>query len=66
MEGEDITREARKPVTSLPAEIPGFFHEMDASGAWTAVPIIVTACEPGGPVDERFFQDTLARMRARL
>jgi microcystin degradation protein MlrC len=66
VEREDITREARKPVTSLPAEIPGFFREMDASGAWTPVPIIVTACEPGGPVDERFFQDTLARMRARL
>ena len=39
---------------------------MDASGPWTPLPIIVTACEPGGPVDERFFQDTLARMRARL
>ena len=65
-EGEDITREARKPVTSLPAEIPGFFGEMDASGPWTPLPIIVTACEPGGPVDERFFQETLARMRARL
>jgi microcystin degradation protein MlrC len=39
---------------------------MDASGPWTPLPIIVTACEPGGPVDERFFQQTLARMRARL
>ena len=65
-EGEDITREARKPVTSLPAEIPGFFREMDASGPWTPLPIIVTACEPGGPVEARFFQQTLARMRARL
>ena len=65
-EGEGITREARKPVTSLPAEIPGFFREMDASGPWTPLPLIVTACEPGGPVDERFFQETLARMRARL
>ena len=65
-EGEDITREARKPVTSLPAEIPGFFREMDASGPWTPLPIVVTACEPGGPVEARFFQQTLARMRARL
>ena len=30
-------------------------------GPWTPVPIIVTACEPGGPVDERFFQATLGR-----
>lgn len=66
VEGDDIAREARKPVTSLPAEIPGFFGDMDASGPWTPLPIIVTACEPGGPVDERFFQQTLARMRVRL
>jgi microcystin degradation protein MlrC len=66
VEGDDITGEARKPVSSLPAEIPAFFREMDARGPWIPLPIIVTACEPGGPVDERFFQDTLARMRARL
>jgi microcystin degradation protein MlrC len=66
VEGEDISREARKRVTSLPKEIPAFYREMDALGAWTPVPIIVTACEPGGPVDERFFKATLAAMRERL
>jgi microcystin degradation protein MlrC len=65
-EGEDITREARKDVSALPAEIPGFYREMDALGKWTPVPVLVTAAEPGGPVDERFFQATLAAMRARL
>ena len=65
-EGEDIVREARKPAPALPAEMPGFFREMDALGKWTPIPIIVTACEPGGPVDERFFQATLAAMRQRL
>jgi len=64
--GEEITREARKEVSALPAEIPAFYGEMDALGPWTPVPIIVTACEPGGPVDERFFQATLAEMRAGL
>jgi microcystin degradation protein MlrC len=65
-EGEDISREARKNISALPAEIPGFYRQMDALGAWTPVPVIVTAAEPGGPVDERFFQATLAAMRARL
>ena len=65
-EGEDISRDARREVSALPAEIPGFYHEMDALGAWTAVPLIVTAAEPGGPVDEGFFQATLAAMRGRL
>jgi microcystin degradation protein MlrC len=65
-EGEDITRQARQPVSALPAEIPAFHREMDKSGSWIPVPIIVTAAEPGGPVDERFFQATLASMRSRL
>jgi microcystin degradation protein MlrC len=65
-EGEDIVREARKQAPALPAEMPGFFREMDVLGKWTPVPIIVTACEPGGPVDDGFFQATLAAMRERL
>jgi microcystin degradation protein MlrC len=64
--GDEITPEARKDTSSLPAEIPAFYREMDALGPWTPVPIIVTACEPGGPVDEGFFQSTLADMRKRL
>ena len=66
VEGDDISREARKSVSPLPAEMPAFYRDMDAAGAWTPLPIIVTACEPGGPVDENFFQTTLARMRAAL
>jgi microcystin degradation protein MlrC len=66
VEGEDISRDARREVSSLPAELPGFYGEMDATGPWTPVPILVTACEPGGPVDEAFFQATLAEMRKRL
>src|SRR5688572_19734429 len=65
-EGEDIAREARKQASALPAEVPAFYREMDALGPWTPVPIVVTACEPGGPVDEGFFQSTLAEMRKRL
>lgn len=66
VEGEDITREARKVPSSLPAEVPAFYGEMDRLGAWTPVPIVVTGCEPGGPVEEGFFQRTLASMRKRL
>jgi len=64
--GEDISRAARQHISALPAEVPAFYREMDALGPWTPVPIVVTACEPGGPVDERFFQATLAAMRERL
>lgn len=66
VEGDDISREARKQVSRLPAEIPAFYREMDALGPWTPVPVIVTAAEPGGPVDEQFFHATLEAMRERL
>jgi microcystin degradation protein MlrC len=66
LEGEDIGREARKEAPAMPAEVPGFYREMDALGKWQPLPVIVTSCEPGGPVDERFFQATLAAMRGRL
>jgi microcystin degradation protein MlrC len=66
VEGEDITRAARAPVSALPAEVPAFYREMDTLGSWDPVPVIVTACEPGGPVDEAFFQRTLAAMRKHL
>ncbi len=66
VEGDAVTREARKDPSSLPAEVPAFYAEMDRLGPWTAVPILVTAAEPGGPVDEGFFQRTLAAMRKAL
>lgn len=66
VEGEDISREARREVSSLPAEIPAFYREMDALGDWRAVPLIVAAAEPGGPVEAGFFRRTLVAMRERL
>lgn len=65
-EGEDIGRGARREASALPAEIPAFYREMDALGAWSAVPLIVTAAEPGGPVEAGFFHRTLSAMRERL
>lgn len=64
--GDEITRDARKEVSALPKEIPAFYREMDAHGPWTPLPVIVTAAEPGGPVGERFFHQTLAKMKEGL
>jgi microcystin degradation protein MlrC len=66
VEGEDVSREARRDPSPLPAEVPAFYAEMDRLGPWTPVPILVTAAEPGGPVEEGFFRETLDRMRRRL
>src|SRR5688500_7643794 len=66
LEGADMLAEAATPAPAMPAEIPGFMEAMNASGAWEAVPILVTATEPGGPADPTFVEETLARMRALL
>lgn len=65
-EGEAMLAEAAKPAPAMPAEIPGFVEAMDATGPWEAVPIIITATEPGGPADASFVATTYQRMRSML
>ena len=65
-EGDAMLAEAAKPAPNMPAEIPGFIEVMNAGGAWQAVPIVIAAVEPGGPVEQRFFDATQARMRVML
>ena len=64
--GQALLDEAAKPAPAMPAEIPGFLAAMDATGPWEPVPILLTACEPGGPAEQRFVNQTLARMHALL
>ncbi len=65
--GDDILADVKKPNPGQPAEIAGFFAEMDRLGVdWEPVPIVVTAAEPSGPCDQRFLDATLKAMRGRL
>jgi microcystin degradation protein MlrC len=65
-EGEAVLAEAAKPAPAMPAEIPGFIEAMNAAGPWEAVPIVITATEPGAAADASFIEKTLERMRALL
>jgi microcystin degradation protein MlrC len=65
-EGAAVLAEAAKAAPAMPAEIPGFIEAMNRLGPWEAVPILITATEPGGPADQQFIDETLARMRALL
>jgi microcystin degradation protein MlrC len=65
-EGEAMLAEAAKPAPAMPAEIPGFVEAMNASGPWEAVPILITATEPGGAADHAFIERTLERMRTLI
>jgi microcystin degradation protein MlrC len=53
--GEAIVADARAEHSiQLPA-MPGFFREMDRGGPWTPVPLRVASAQPGGPVDQTYF-----------
>ncbi|KZD03389.1 M81 family metallopeptidase [Oceanibaculum pacificum] len=64
--GDRIVEEARSAnATTLP-DLPGFFAEMDRTGPWTPVPLRVALAQPGGPVDQDFFNGFLADIEAGL
>lgn len=66
LEGDDATREARVEAPRLMKEAVGFYRRMDELGEWEPVPILITSGSTGGPVDHRFFEETMARIRQGL
>ena len=65
--GDEILADLENDNPTQPAEVGGFVSEMNRLGvAWVPVPILVTAAEPGGPVDHAFLSATLAEMERRL
>ncbi len=67
MSGDEIIADAALNNPKGPAEVPAFIAEMNKAGDdWEARPIVVTAAEPGGPVDHAFFSATLTEMKRRL
>lgn len=64
--GNRIVSEARSGKSITMPDLPGFFAEMDRTGAWTPVPLRVALAQPGGPVEETFFKEYLAEIEAGL
>jgi microcystin degradation protein MlrC len=64
--GNRIVSEARSAASITLPELPGFFTEMDRSGAWTPYPLRVSLAQPGGPVEGSFFRGFLAEIEAGL
>lgn len=66
LEGQALLTEARAPTSILPREMSAFVQAMDATGPWTAVPSLLTGCQPSGPVDQGFLERCLAQIEADL
>jgi microcystin degradation protein MlrC len=64
--GNQIVSEARSGASITMPDLPGFFTEMDRTGPWTPVPLRVALAQPGGPVEQRFFQDYLSEIETGL
>lgn len=47
--------DARSGSPRMLGELPGFVADMDLAGEWTPVPIMLAMTEPGGPVEQSYF-----------
>ncbi|MEK9671379.1 MAG: M81 family metallopeptidase [Rhodospirillaceae bacterium] len=66
--GQEIFDELAKPNPNLPREVNAFCQQMEKlrPDAWDMIPILVADSEPGGPVEQSFFQATVDDICARL
>ncbi len=60
--GDEIVRQARSGPCRTTLDLPGFFEQMDASGPWTPVPLRMALAHPGGPTDQRYFDEFLGEI----
>lgn len=67
LQGDEILDELKSAASRLPAEVSGFITQMnDISDDWEMVPIVVADAEPGGSIEQAFFDKTLGLMEGRL
>ena len=66
VEGEALLAEARQDHSVIPKEMSAFVRALDRTGPWTPVPLVLTGCQPSGPVDHGFFAATLDRILSAL
>jgi microcystin degradation protein MlrC len=66
LEGAAILAEAAKPSPAMPGEMTAFIRAWVQRGAWTPVPILLAAAEPGGPVEHDVLEAMLDDIVRRL
>jgi len=65
-EGDEILDDLARPAPRQPATLIGFCKAMDAGGAWTPVPLVMTTAGASGPADQAFFDKALDALCRRL
>ena len=64
--GEELGAELRSAAPRLLPDAIGFAAAMDRTGPWQAVPIRCAGAQPGGPVQQGYFDALVADIEARL
>jgi microcystin degradation protein MlrC len=64
--GNVIVQQARTGPCRASLDLPGFFEQMDRSGPWTPVPLRLAVAQPGGPVEQKFFDAFTAEIEQGL
>ena len=65
-QGDAIVEQARNKHSVIPVEMSTFVRTMDALRPWHPVPVILTGCQPAGPVDQAFLDATLDNICTQL
>jgi microcystin degradation protein MlrC len=66
LRGDALITDARAATPRMLGELPAFVADMDATGSWEPVPILLAMTEPGGPVEQSFFDRLMAEWEAGL
>ncbi|OED41600.1 hypothetical protein AB833_09540 [Chromatiales bacterium (ex Bugula neritina AB1)] len=66
LKGDSLLAEARSGAPALATEFSAFVQAMDATGAWTPVPVLLAACHPHGPVEKEVFDAYCTEILAAL
>ncbi|MCL4744369.1 MAG: M81 family metallopeptidase [Burkholderiaceae bacterium] len=64
--GAQILEQARAGPCRTTSDLPGFVQQMDRTGPWSAVPLRIALANPGGPVEQEFFDGFLDEIGAGL
>ncbi len=66
LEGRALLEDLEKRNPRSPTTLTGFTAEMDRTGPWERVPLVMAAVGASGPVDQPFFEETVERLRQLL
>ena len=64
--GEELVADWKSEHPRAPVTLTGFVERMEATGAWTPLPLMCAMVGASGPTDQPFFEEVLREHEARL